>query len=84
MCKHTISSTEIFFFFLHALLNDHFIATQFSRNLRKKKCPRPVTDLLERNSGGLGQFQVPEELSETVGSRTQVAPLQIVTNVSVQ
>lgn len=43
-----------------------------------------MDNLPKTNSGGLGQFPVPEELSETADSRTQVALLQIVTSVSVQ
>lgn len=43
-----------------------------------------MNNLPKRNSGGLEQFPVPEELSETADSRTQVALLQIVTSVSVQ
>jgi len=42
-----------------------------------------MNDLPKRNSSDLGLFPVPEELSKTAGSKTQVAPLRIVTNVSV-
>lgn len=42
-----------------------------------------MNDLPKRSSGGLGLFPVPEELSKTAGSKTQVAPLQIATSVSI-
>lgn len=42
-----------------------------------------MNNLPERSSGGLGLFLVPEELSKTAGSKTQVAPLQTVTTVSI-
>lgn len=42
-----------------------------------------MNDLPKRNSGDLGLFPVPEELSKTAGSKTQAGLLQIVTNVSI-
>lgn len=42
-----------------------------------------MNDLPKRSSVGLGLFPVPEEPSKIAGSKTQVAVLQIVTNVSV-
>lgn len=55
----------------------------FICNWKEKKCPRSMNDLPKRNSGDLGLFPVPEELSKTAGSKTQAGLLQIVTNVSI-